>query len=415
MTKTSTALENLRGYAILIVVAVHSCIAYLGSQPDTQAPFDTPPYSWMVNPIVDSARSYGFDLFCAIQFPYMMHLMFFLSGLFVWPSLQRKNAGRFLFDRFLRLGMPFLLGVYLLMPIAYYPVYRVTAVDPSWSAFWSHWIALPFWPNGPLWFLWYLLALNICTAGLYRFVPRAGELLGRWAGIAQTSPGRFCMTLIGVSAVAYLPCALVFKPWQWISFGPFNIQASMILPYAIFFFAGLGVGIHGFERGLLAADGMLVRRWAVWLAAAGVAFVLWIIPTALIFKASGEGLLALQIVAALAFVTLSATACLGVTAVFLRFATVRLPVLNNLSDNAYGIYFFHYVFIIWLQYLLLGVALFALAKAVIVFTVTLLLSWAATAAFCSLSIGARLMSGKRRAPARTSAPSPVSASEQTSS
>ena len=83
MSKSSLALSNLRGFAILMVVAFHSFIAYLGSQPAAPLPFDLPPYAWRANPIVDSARWFGFDLFCAFQYVYLMHLMFLLSGLFV--------------------------------------------------------------------------------------------------------------------------------------------------------------------------------------------------------------------------------------------------------------------------------------------------------------------------------------------
>src|SRR5580704_17532421 len=125
MSKTTLALVNLRGYTIIIVLAFHSCIAYIVSQPPSALPFDSPPYGWLANPIVDADRWLGFDLFCATQFIYMMQLMFFLSGLFVWSSLKRKGAGGFLYDRILRLGLPFVVGVYLLMPLAYYPVYRV--------------------------------------------------------------------------------------------------------------------------------------------------------------------------------------------------------------------------------------------------------------------------------------------------
>jgi len=55
----------------------------------------------------------------------------------------------------------------------------------------------------------------------------------------------------------------------------------------------------------------------------------------------------------------------------------------------------HYVFVIWLQYLLLGVALFAIAKGLLVFAAALLLSWATTAAVCRIPIGARLMRAQR--------------------
>src|SRR5262249_61824432 len=119
-----------------------------------------------------------------------MPFMFLLSGLFVWPSLRRKGSVRFLDERLLRLGVPFVLGVYLLMPVAHYPVYRATAVDPSWSAFWAHWRALPFSPSGPLWFLWQLLLLDTAAAALYRLGSRAGGGFLPPAGPAPRSPAR---------------------------------------------------------------------------------------------------------------------------------------------------------------------------------------------------------------------------------
>src|SRR5947207_8065804 len=131
MSRSSLALSNLRGYAIVMVVAFHAFIAYLGSQPASPLPFDEPPFGWRANPIVDSARWFGFDLFCAFQNVYLMHLMFFLSGLFVWPSLSRKGGRRFPYERFVRLGIRCAVRIYLLMPLAYYSVYRITAVDPS--------------------------------------------------------------------------------------------------------------------------------------------------------------------------------------------------------------------------------------------------------------------------------------------
>jgi len=398
MTKSSLALSNLRGFAIVMVVAFHACIAYLSWQPDAALPFDVPPYGWRANPIVDSARWLGFDLFCAFQYLYLMQLMFFLSGLFVWPSLSRKGGRKFLYDRVLRLGVPFAIGLYLLMPLTYYPVYRVTAVDPSWSAFWSHWMALPFWPSGPMWFLWLLLLFNIAAAGLYWLAPGAGESLGELSAKAGSRPGRFFIALVGVSALGYVPLAAVFEPWQWLQFGPFAFQPSLAPQYAIHFFAGLGVGAYGFERGLLEGDGMLARRWARWLVGAAAAFLLWIGPTALIVQ--GTTFPGLGLVADLGVVLCAASACLALAAVFLRFAGPHRPIFGSLADNAYGIYLVHYIFVIWLQYLLLHAPLFAVAKAAIVFIGALTLSWAATAAICRVPIGARLMGRNRRELAR---------------
>jgi hypothetical protein len=399
MSKTSLALGNLRGYTILIVLGFHSVIAYIVSQPAAPLPFDSPPYGWLAKPIVDADRWLGFDLFCATQFMYMMQLMFFLSGLFVWPSLQRKGAWAFLYERFVRLGVAFVLGVYLLMPLAYYPVYRITAVNPGWPEFWSHWLALPFWPGGPLWFLSLVLLFNVVAAAFFWLAPRSGEILVRLSAKAAADPVRFFLVLAGVSALTYLPLARIYQPWDWVRFGPFALQPSFAPQYAIYFFAGVLIGSYRLDRGLFAADGMPVRRWGRWIAGAAAAFLLWIIPTALTVKGDGEPLPALQIISDFALVLYAASACIGLAAIFLRFAAVRRPILESLSESAYGMYLFHYLFVIWAQYALLHVALPGAVKGALVFTVTLALSWAATAAVCRTSIGNRLIGGRRAEPA----------------
>jgi hypothetical protein len=97
--KISLTLSDLRAFTILMAVAFRSRVAYLGSQPLSALPFNGPPCGWMANPIIDSERWFGLDLFCAFQYVYLMHLMFLLSGLFVWPSLVRKGGRTFLYNR----------------------------------------------------------------------------------------------------------------------------------------------------------------------------------------------------------------------------------------------------------------------------------------------------------------------------
>src|ERR1700747_709153 len=77
MSAVSLALRNLRGLAILLIVAFHCFSAYIVNQPAHVPPFDLPPYDWRAMPIIDGERWLGFDLFCAFQFLYLMQLMFF--------------------------------------------------------------------------------------------------------------------------------------------------------------------------------------------------------------------------------------------------------------------------------------------------------------------------------------------------
>jgi hypothetical protein len=388
MPRSSLALSNLRAAVILIVVAFHSSIAYLDSLPSSAQPFNSPPYQWRSFPIIDSHRWFGFDLFCASQDVYLMSLMFFLSGVFVWPSLARKGSWDYIRHRFLRLGLPFVLAVFVLMPVAHYPVYLVTATDPSVAAFWHSYLALPFWPSGPPWFLWQLLALNIVAAGVHRSAPGWETLLGKMASLGAR-PGRFFTGLVAASALAYVPLAIAFTPWQWLQLGPFGLQLSRPLHYAVYFFVGLGIGIYGRENGPLASDGPLARRWAMWLLAAFAAFLLWTAPTALIFELRDAASLGLQISAALGFVLSCASSSFFLLAVFLHFTRNHSRVLDSLSHNAYGIYLVHYVFVVWLQYALLNAPVFAFFKAAVVFGLALVLSWATSAALRRLPLRGR--------------------------
>ena len=392
---TSLALSNLRALVILVVLAFHSVLAYLGSLTVTAFPFDDSPYKWRAFPIVDSHRWFGFDIFCAWQDVYLMSLMFFLSALFTWPGLRRKQTGKFLADRCLRLGVPFVFALTVVMPLALYPVYRVTAVDPTLLGYVRHYQALPFWPNGPMWFLWQLLALTAVAAGLHRFAPQWIERLGRLSASAGNRPGRFFLALATASALAYVPLALIFTPWDWSNHGPLAFQLSRPLHYAVFYLAGLGVGAYGYERGLLAQDGMLARRWAVWLAGALAAFVLWMGLTALGMNDTMADSIALQSAVGVSFALACASGCLCVMAACLRFGVHRSRILDDLSQKSFGLYLLHYIFVVWLQYALLGVAVFAIAKAMFVFGGTVLLAWAATAALQSVPLGARLIGADR--------------------
>lgn len=394
MSRVNLALGNLRGFVILMVLAFHSFMAYIAWQPLSPTPFDSPPYEWQAHPIIDSNRWWGFDLFGAFQFLHLMQLMFFLSGLFVWSSLVRKGAATFLIDRVIRLGVPFAVGVILLMPLAYFPAYSVRSVDPSWSGFWSHWISLPFWPSGPTWFLWFILVLNVSTGGIYWLAPRSKQFMVHLSDFAGRYPERFFISLVAASALIYLPLARLFEPWQWIAFGPFAIQPSLAPQYAVYFLAGLTVGAGGIDRGFLGSDGMLAQRWVAWLVSAVVAFLLWVVPAALIEKGQ-LALPVLGIARELGVVLFAASACFASIAFFLRFATLG-RIFWSISENAYGIYLFHYVFVIWMQYSLLRFPIPAIVKGAIVLCATVVLSWAVAVSVSSVPVGARLMRGEQR-------------------
>jgi surface polysaccharide O-acyltransferase-like enzyme len=93
----------------------------------------------------------------------------------------------------------------------------------------------------------------------------------------------------------------------------------------------------------------------------------------------------------LAFASYSAAMAFTVSALFVRFSASRWGLLDALQPSAYGIYLVHYVFILWLQYVLFDLSLPAFAKFAIVFTGTLSLSWAVTVMLRRIPVVARMI------------------------
>ena len=366
----NAALDRARTSITLLVLIHHSVIAYTYFG-------HTDPQSFL-----------GFDGVVTFNDSFFMAAMFFLSGLFVWPSLRRKGTGWFLKDRWWRLGLPFIVAALVLMPVAYYAI-ALRDDNIGFVAFWWKTVTVGPWPSGPAWFVWVLLALDVTAALVYRAAPGCVEAIGRLSLAGFARPGLFFWALLVGSIVVYLPAVQYFSASRWFAIGPVAVQASRILLYLLYFFAGVGIGAVPFDQGLLAAEGGLARRWPVWLAATlatfGCIVGLIYIKHAVLPDPNHQPLW-WELAYALSFVAFSAAQTFNILALFLRFDNHGWSVLDPLRDNAYGIYLIHYIPVLWLQYALNDLSLApvmqvsAILKAAIVLIATLASSWAATAA-----------------------------------
>jgi surface polysaccharide O-acyltransferase-like enzyme len=361
------AIDYLRTFVIVLVLVHHSVLAYV-----TFGHFDPVHYLLSTAPIVDPRQWRPFDVIVAVNDIFFMSLMFFVSGVFVWPSLARKGAAHFLRDRFLRLGLPFAVVVTFLMPLAFYPSFHLTGANAGYLAFWRDSILVGPWPVGPPWFVSALLAFDILAALIYWAVPGVGAWIRSSASGVFGRPVVFALVLIAVSAGAYIPLLLKFGPAQWFALGPFIIQASRVLHYTAYFLAGVALGAYGLDRSAFVPGGSLARWWPLWMLAAVV--------ESIGFLAAISQWPPPMLNYARLFVFACALLSMAWLAVFLRFVNRRYAILESLNDNSYGIYLIHYVFVVWLQYALLGTNLPAAAKGIVVFAGVLVLSWISVAA-----------------------------------
>ena len=378
------AMGYLKAAIVALVVAHHAMLAYHPAAPPIPASLLAQPRVWQTYPIVDSHRAVWAAIFATFNDIFMMALMFLVSGLFVWKSLRRKGGAAYLRDRWVRLGLPFIVVAAIIAPMSYYPTYLQVAGHGGFGDFVRDWVALGRWSAGPVWFTWVLLVFDCAAVLLYCLAPGWGEALDRLTQSAWDRPQRFAARLIAATAALYFPVALVAGPFNWASWGPFWFQTSRILLYFVYFLVGVGAGAWGLERGLTAPDGQLARHWRVWIRWAVLAFFAYALALQAAVSHSipqnwQEGLRSWSWVASLALFAVScAVSSFAFLAIFIRFADKRMPLLESLNRNSYGIFLVHFVFVSWLGYFMLGFAMPAIVKFVFVFAGSLALSWGAT-------------------------------------
>jgi surface polysaccharide O-acyltransferase-like enzyme len=296
--------------------------------------------------------------------------------------------------------VPYLVSVFVLMPIAYYPTFLryhlPGTTDFSFLHFWWHTITVGPWPSGPAWFLWVLLAFDAVAAAVWSFAPRLIGALGQLIVAVRNRPMTAFSGFLVVSIATYLPMHLAFGDISWLELGrfPLPIQTSRILLYAAYFLVGVGIGAVDLRTGILADNGELARRWPVWL---GLALVFYVAILVVVYAHHNwvadfdSPPLIWKLAYGLAFASYSAAMAFTVSALFVRFSASRWGLLDALQPSAYGIYLVHYVFILWLQYVLFDLSLPAFAKFAIVFTGTLSLSWAVTVMLRRIPVVARMI------------------------
>lgn len=370
-------IDHLRASLILLVIAHHAVLAFVSYAPPVADAWDAAPMIWRAFPVVDVARAPALDLLVAFNDAALMALLFFLAGLFTWQGLIRKGTLGFLRGRVLRLGLPFIVCAAGLAPLAYYPAYLQHGGESGLGPYVDAWRSLDVWPSGPAWFLWVLLGFSGLAALSYRLAPNWGEALASRLGPLGDKPWTFFAGWVFASALVYLPLAHFINPMVWFEFGPFTVQTSRILHYALYFVFGIGLGAYGVDAGLLAPKGHLARKWMVWQGMATVCLIVMLVCVISVFVQLEKGTLhpALSTAASFSFTLSCAASSLMLLSFFVRFAHWTGSWWRSLGRNAYGIYLVHYVFVSWLQFSLLDIESPAIVKAAVVFIGAAGLSW----------------------------------------
>jgi peptidoglycan/LPS O-acetylase OafA/YrhL len=348
----------------------------------------------------DRMRWLGFDLMVLFNDSYFMAFMFLISGLFVHESLIRRGAIGYLRRRAFRLGVPLLISIFVLIPIAYYASFLryhlPGTTDFNFLHYWWRMITVGPWPSGQSWFLWVLLAFDIIAVAIWSMAPKILAAWGRLISALRERPMTAFVAFLILSIVVYVPMRLAVGDGAWFEPGhyPFPVQTSRILLYPAYFFTGVGIGMVGLRAGILAEKGEIARRWPIWLA-----FAVLLYGTILLLVYAhhnwienvADPALWWQVAYSLAFASFSAAMAFTIPATSLRLAHSSLRFLDAMRPSAYGIFLLHYIFIIWLQYFVYDPAWPAMIKAAIVFACTLGGSWLLTVWLRKIPFVARMI------------------------
>ena len=370
------SLDRTRTFLTLVVLLHHAVIpyTYFGH---------TDPASWI-----------GFDVVVLCTDSFFMAMFFFLSGLFTWSGIARKAPQVFLRDRLLRLGLPFVIAAFTVIPLAYYAIALRHDPELTFASFWWKTITVGPWPSGPIWFVWLLLAFDLTASLLYRVSTHLVDPVNRVSLRGFDQPAAFWLLLAVVTAVVYVPALVHFGANKWFEFGPFSVQASRILLYFAYFFIGVSVGAANFDRGILSAEGQLPKNRWMWVIATLVPYCLmWCMIYIKRAILGNPNVLPdwYQAIYGTFVVLFSAAILLAILAFFLHQKSPGPSLLDRMEADAYGMFLVHYPIALWIQYVLFDYSWPAIFKAAIGFVLTVVLSWGLTAMLRKIPVASRLL------------------------
>ena len=357
------ALDRARTFLTLVVLLHHAVIpyTYFGH---------TDPKSWI-----------GFDVIVLATDSFFMAMFFFLSGLFSWTGIARKGPLTYLQDRLFRLVLPFAICALTVIPLAYYAIALRETPDLRFSTFWWKTITVGPWPSGPIWFLWVLFAFDLVACLAYRLSPRLLDPISRLAVRSHDRPAEIFIVMLVVTVLLYIPGRVYWGPGHWFEFGPFSVQAGRVLLYASYFFFGASIGVASIDRGPFATDGQLAKSSWGWMLVALVPYCLMWVLIYIKREILGNPVRLpdwYEATYGLFFAAFSVTIMFVILAFFLRFKKSGWSILDPMQPDAFGMFLIHYPIVLWIQYWLFDVDLSAIAKAMIGFVLTVVLSWALT-------------------------------------
>lgn len=392
-------IDYLRGFIFALMAIDHSLHAYAQNWGQF----------WFIQ---DHDRSEIWDAFYLFDQSIIMPMLFFITGLWVLPSLTKHGFQAYFQRRLIKLGIPFIFCIPFIVPLLTYPRYTLT-VDSNISYF-DYWFTIFLSGKklqaGPLWVMYGMFLYSMILVGL-NAIPgfmRAWSTLVRYL-INHPLVGFICILLLS-ALILGLSDLTWGAPW-WIGWGVFYLQGARFLLYFLYFMLGAG-----FSQAGLLEDRFFWKRlsdrlpwWGSIMALSALLYVgysllfmhegayndtirysfheffavggtwpeipeflnnqgwqlIWDSAPRILIRTTFQGILCLfQVLTLLAF--------------FYRYLNKDSSIWNSLAQSCYGIFLTHEAMVIWLQYSLIGIELPQVLKIMIISALGLGGAWLLT-------------------------------------
>ena len=359
-------LDNLRAALVVLVVLHHCALVYSAFAP----------FYYVEPPYADPLAFHLLGLFALINQAWFMSALFFIAGYFTPDSYDRKGPKDFLLGRLLRLGLPLVVGVILIEPIARIGFFLMPQELTGITAPLSFSVYPQLLGLGPLWFV----ALALIFSGGYAF----------WRTAARDQPPikrrpapplwQVCIFIAGLSAVT----------WMWRMLVPMGRDVTFFtdvltfptLAYLPHYLALFVLGIATRRQGWLqASTGAGIWQGALAALAASIFLLPWAVSGTVFqftfspgLEFTGNGTWQSGV-----FTIWDSVMAIGLLVAALGLFESRInregPVWRFLARQSYAVFLIHVVVVTFVAFGLHGLAWPALAKFVLLALVSVPLSF----------------------------------------
>ena len=161
--------DRIRVILTFLVVFHHVAIVYGGAGG----------WYWIESP---SMSNFILTSFVVVNQSFFMGFFFLLAGYYSASSIERKGSKFFLYDRLIRLGIPYVIFLFIIHPftVALY----TSSIDGTVFAKTVTLISMGEFRPGPLWFLGVLLFFSLCAVIFFEFQSKTLPSVSRVPGVS---------------------------------------------------------------------------------------------------------------------------------------------------------------------------------------------------------------------------------------